>query len=315
MTILEFAAPIVGGIVGFAAFSYYVAHIADKGASKAAKDRVAQSIASFQLTPRARSAFKSFLFAADSYFGKAIFSWKALYRSVLCSIVWIGLVISFGLAIDPTFRSTIKPDPGSIVAAGIWLVLAALLIDYLSVCLTRGLIRWSLPRGRRLTLLVAVGDLVASSFLFYLLFGLAKLIVTQGRMSSPLTTISQWMNPYSTFTGACTMPDGGHELVQDCYIPLIGGSIGNETYATYALSEGTLFFSSLLTSVWMWCYVIGYWLLVSAVRVDALKKRVERYFDIDENPFYAIAWAAVIVFTAASGVAIGSFAVWLAAKH
>lgn len=63
----------------------------------------------------------------------------------------------------------------------------------------------------------------------------------------------------------------------------------------YAFPEGVFFISSLLTSVWLWLYIVAYGVAYLAVRVDRLKPLVLGYFNIQEKPLTVLSVLASII--------------------
>lgn len=311
MTVIEFAKMMGASLFGIAAFSYYVAHIAEKGASESSKRRLANKFKSMRLTPGARSAFSHFLFSADRYFGNAIFSWKALRRSVVLSLSWVLLILALCLYMYPNYRSWLgdRLMGRLILKSSLWLLFASLVIDFLSVCVTRVLVRWSLTRSKFAILGIAIADIAISAVIFYVLFNSAKLVVAPGGFSSPTESLSVWAN----LKGLPILLQTLNDLTSDMLRRLPDGTVeivgGLNTEIVYAFPEGIVFFSSLLTSVWMWLYVTAYWVVVAAVRIDLVKTFLEPHLNTEREPFFAIAYAIFVVALLVSGVATALFSI------
>ena len=309
MTVIEFAKMIGTALFGIAAFSYYVAHIAQKGASESSKRQLATKFKSMRLTHGARAAFSHFLFAADRFFGNAIFSWKSLRRSVVLSLSWILLILALCLYMYPNYRSWLggRLMGHLILKSAFWLLFASLLIDFLSVCVTRSLIRWSLPRSKFAILGVALADIAISAVLFYVLFNSAKLLVTLGSFPTPAESLSVWTNLQGLPVLLQTLNDLTSDMLRrlpDGTIEIVGGL---NTEIVYAFPEGIVFFSSLLTSVWMWLYVTAYWVVVTTVRIDRVKTFFESHINMEHEPFFAIAYTIFVLALLASGIATAIF--------
>lgn len=310
MTTFDFAKLIFSSLLGIAAFSYYAAHIAEKGASDTSKQKIKEKLQSFALTPGARSAFAHFLITVDRYFGKAIFSWKAFSRSILFSAGWVTLILALCIYIYPNYRSWLgdRIMGQLILKSGILLILTSLLIDFLSVCTTRALIRWSLPRNKLTILGAAIADIFISASLFYVLFTSAKYLITSSHFATPAESLSVWINlnqlPILLQLLNNLSTDMMHSL-PDGSIEIVGGL---NTEIVYALPEGILFFSSLLTSIWMWLYVVAYWSVVSAVRIDRVKAFLKAQLNVEGAPFFAVAHAILVVAILVSCIAVVLFA-------
>jgi len=68
-----------------------------------------------------------------------------------------------------------------------------------------------------------------------------------------------------------------------------------ETIVTYLFPEGVFFISSLMTSVWLWMYVLAYsagWLMI---RVNTIKKVVLPHLNIDKKPLTALTGIATAI--------------------
>jgi hypothetical protein len=292
MNIGEFAVDAIGGFVGLAAFLYYVSHTAEAGLSDAYKRRLGERLFDAQVTPKAQHAFELFAFAADRYFGRKLVSRASFMRSVALSLFWMACV---GVAAALQLRNPSPTYPPSRILLSTAEVLPAiLLIDFASVCMTRFLVRWSLPKGGYVVIYVAVLDLILSVLFFWTMLSLLKIVVL--RMHG---------------VGAAEAYDLAFRLDQLKWWsdPRRVAFVHYKGWPIYIAPEGIFFFSSLLASVWMWLYVIGYGLLAGAARIDVVKIRFAGVCNLRERPFFSIAVAMLVVGLVATTAVILGFVI------
>lgn len=304
MTIAEFVIFVGTMLFGLVAFLYYVSHVLEKGTNKAGKDLLRQnfrSFASFAFTTRIRPAFVFFVAAADHYFGPKLFSVRAFGKSALLTVFWMAMVLTVFVFLFPSYQYTLKVImmDDIIFRSAASLILATIVIDFLSACLTRGLISWSLPRGRFVIAGIVGLDLIASIALFYLFFNVARLLVGASFLT-PSQALSNWTTNLSGVPAELAttntvivedLPDGTSRFLS----PETGAETGLSTELVYAFPEVVSFISSLLTSAWMWLYAVAYLILTFAVKTDTLKGRLVSYLDFDTNPFFAMSTMILVI--------------------
>ena len=187
------------------------------------------------------------------------------------------------------------------------LLLASLLIDFPSTCVTRAIFRAVVGKGLRIFLFALALDLILSASLFYTLFTTAKfLLLPSIEPIPPIEAFHVWLNPKALPIGIQLL----EPLTSDMLIPRGGGVFdiqgGLNTEIVYAFPEPVLFFSSLLTSIWLWLYLLASAFLYLTVRVDRLGVWSRRFLNIDRNidrnPVHAVATA---IFIAALIICVG----------
>ncbi|THF63289.1 hypothetical protein [Pseudothauera rhizosphaerae] len=294
---LSLAKALLPALAGIAAFCYYMAHLAEKGSSELARQRLRELLLERKLLPAMRGAFVYFLRASDRYFGPKLFSWKALLRSIALSIFWIAGVLAACIAVYPNYSSWLGGNISRkliLQSAGV-LLAASLVADYVSVCVTRAIARAVMAKGRLWLMSAVAVDLVASVLVFYFLFTSAKLVVhpANGALGL-LDSLRVWFNPAGLPIGIEFLrPLSADMLVArgDGNFDIKGGLL---TEIVYAFPESVLFLSSLLTSVWLWLYVLGYLILFAAVRLDRIGVSARRFLKTTEDPINSLALAIVI---------------------
>lgn len=294
---LSLAKVLLPALVGIAAFCYYMAHLAERGSSEVAKQRLRQILLERKMLPAMRSAFVYFLRASDRYFGPKLISWKALFRSIALSIFWTTGVLAACIAFYPNYTSWLGGNISRkliLQSAGV-LLAASLTADYVCVCVTRAITQAVVAKGRLWLISAVVVDLVVSVLVFYFLFTIAKLVVhpANGALGL-LDSLRVWLDPAGLPIGIELL----QPLSADMLLARGGGNFdikgGLLTEIVYAFPEPVLFLSSLLTSVWLWLYLLGYLILFAAVRLDRIGVSARRFLKPAEDPINSLALAIVI---------------------
>ncbi|WP_332776596.1 hypothetical protein [Polaromonas sp.] len=311
-TTLSLAKVLFPALAGIAAFCYYMAHLAEKGSSELTKQQLRQLLLERKLLPAMRGAFVYFLRASDRYFGPKLFSWKALIRSVVLSIFWTTGVLAACIALYPNYSSWLGSNISRkliLQSAGV-LLAASLVADYLCVCVTRAIARAAVGKGRLWLMSAVAIDLVASVLVFYFLFTAAKLLVHPGNGAlGLLDSLRVWLNPAGLPIGIELL----QPLSADMLVSRGGGNFdikgGLLTEIVYAFPEPVLFLSSLLTSVWLWLYVLGYLILFAAVRLDRIGVSARKFLKVAEDPINSLALAIVIASAVLFAIILASSAI------
>ncbi len=297
MTTFELAKILLPVLFGLVAFLYYVAHLVEHGVSEQAIDQLRQFARKRSLLPAVQAAFKFFLFSADRYFGSCLFSCRALLRSFALSITWTLFVLMVCLVVFPSYTNWLgsKVSRHLILENAAVLLLASLLIDFASTCVTRTIVRAADGKGVRILLFAFALDLILSVSLFYTLFTTAKfLLLPNMEPILPIEAFNVWLNPGALPIGIQLL----EPLTSDMLIPLGGGVFdiqgGLNTEIIYAFPEPVLFLSSLLTSIWLWLYLLASACLYLTVHVDRLGVWSRKFLNIDHSPVHALAIATFI---------------------
>jgi hypothetical protein len=311
MTFFEYSSAVASVVVGTAAFCYYFAHLGD-GASADLKVALRKAVHSLQFAPTSRHAFAFFVFAADRFFGKKLFSWRAFARSVVLSLTWAVAVSAVFVLIYPNYRSwlTMPLAAHTIAASALGMLVVVAIADFLSVCASRWIVRLAFRhQGAKVVVFALLGDVVASVLIFYLAFESAKTLITAAEFAEPLEAVSLWLKPNQLPILLLTM----NELTGNMLRPLPDGSIeivgGLKVEVVYAFPESVFFWSSLLTSIWLWLYFCSYWTLVLALRLDRLRALALRLFEFEAKPFHAFGLVTVVVCFVIGTLSIALYAV------
>jgi hypothetical protein len=318
MSVLEFFAYLAIALGSFTYFAYYAGNLAEDGFSDESKKRIVSQLKGLKLSDSTRLAFEAFVFASDRFYGRRLFSFRSIWRSILLSLGWIFLVFLSSSMYLPVFSRAMIASSVFLEVA-LTLLSTGLIIDFASTCLTRWLIRLSLGKGRFFAVVIFFVDIVLSVFLFYFVFSLTKDILLHHHQLMNYSvqefsdTIRSWLRLWTT-TAEATVPGStglarGHNLTWNPGDRILTDPTGLSLELTYMFPEGILFYSSILTSLWMWLYLSGYLVHFAALRVDALKSFLLRISNIDEKPFKSIGAAfAFVVFPVILIVGTSGFA-------
>ena len=320
MTIFEFARTLAIGIAGLAAFLYYVAHIGEKGVNAVSKDRLRRTFRAATVTPRFRHAFVFFLTASDRYFGARIFSVKAVVRSIALSATWMTAVF-FGFSLfDQKYLYWLSRVTDGVYAwKAIALIGTAFFTDFLSVCVTRSFVRLALKKSGVVAIFFVVLNVAFCAMIFYFLFSATRFAIAPHLVpQSPSEALHSWTRPdgpsivgMSWEAGALDHPEKLSDRIvifsEDVFKK--AKAEGITFFILHWFPESVLFYSNLLTSIWILLYVIGYWLLFFSVRIDRVKRLVERSTNFDNDPFHALAWILLVASVVTSLIGTLIFAV------
>jgi hypothetical protein len=299
MTTSELLTILIPSLGGVTVFAYYLSHLVDHGSSKLGKEEIARIAKKRLILPASRSAFSFFLYASDHFFGKRLFSLRALSRSLALSGLWIFLVLAICWYSFPNYKSWLGDELSRnlILRNSLPLIFAGVAIDFLSLCLTRYIIRLSIGKKAAHPFFSLLVDFLLSVLLFYVGFSLAKIAVLPGSTAlGPIDSLRIWLTP-SVLPSQFQLLQ---PLTADMLIPVKEGVFdikgGLLTELVYAFPEAILFFSSMLSSVWLWLYVGGYILLYVAVRLDRVSQWYIARLDLDHGPGTALGLAIVVIY-------------------
>ncbi|MHA6578450.1 hypothetical protein [Pseudomonas yamanorum] len=255
-------------------------------------ERIVDGIMHIKFRAGSRKVLALWVHINNAIFGRKIISWKAFWISLLLTNIWAIIFILVFCIKYPMFRSWIFNiiELNSLKWQALTIYLAILIIEFLSISLTRKIYRTTLSRGKRTFAWALSLDLIGSIALFYIGITLIKLIVLHHEAMSPIESIMVWLdaNNLTTllrvtedFDMSNFKPDGYGNLKTD--IPL-------STEVVYAFPEGVFFFTSLLTSIWLWGYIAAYSLAYVCVRIDRLPPVLSRWFKIEEQPLLVLSF-------------------------
>lgn len=296
MTVPQFIIIFVAAFGPAAGIAYYFANLGEDGINDEAKKKLVRRLKQFSISPSTRVAFEAFLFASDRFYGRRIFSLRALVRSAAFTFGWFLLILAVCTSQFSNYTSWLStPGVSNLIwKYGVIFLSAGIFIDFASTAVTRYLIRWTLKKPKASPIIIASMDFIFSGLWFYLTFSLLKAIVLDSNWPSITGSFGIWVHLNELPIGLKTLNDLSEDMLQpqaDGTISIIGGL---NTEIIYAFPEGILFLSSLLTSIWLWFYIAAYWTHRVALRFDATKKWLLEISNIDAKPFKSIAILALV---------------------
>ncbi len=311
MTIVEFGKTIFFALGGVSSFAYYVANTAEDVVNQEAKKKFANIVKNIRATPTFRHAFLTFTMMSDNYFGDKLLSLRAFAKSVLLSLAWIFLLTVFCVVVFPNYASwfTDRGINNLIIQHGIIFLVVVLVLDYLSVTVTRFIIRTYRPKNIVSLILLLALDLFLSIVIFYVGFSITKYYFVNQIFLEFCDSIRIWLNLDQLPLVLVTLED----LTSDMFMENKDGSTqiigGLKTEVVYAFPEGIVFYSSLLTSIWLWFHTASYIALKIAIQTDFVKKSLLNIANIEQKPFKSLATIILLLYPVVCCVLIAIY--WL----
>lgn len=292
------------GLVGLAAFAYYVAHLADEALTDDAKRRLVSSIETARPSALLHSGAQAFLRATDFWYGGRLVSLRAFSMSVLlscASLVFLVLVghLTYGLVAPDILRYT---ERASIVRNLLVLLPAMLLIDFLVAVITRSGLRVVSELATVTSYCVMVASvLLAASYLFFVGLGAAERLMLEvpGDSSrSFVKAVSSWIvNPSMR---AIVEYEPGRNGLQD--LTVMRDSAGRSTIVgfrkIFLVPESLLFYSAMVPTLWMLLHMPQFLLFRLLLGIELLRDRALALVKYKEHPGHALALLLVLSATA-----------------
>jgi hypothetical protein len=244
-----------------------------------------------------RKVLEIYLSLNNTLFGKRIFSLRSFFVSAILTSVWgacftINFAYSFPTFSQALYMMAITPNLRNLAIIAL---LVVLIVDYLSIAMTRKIYRATVAKGKRSFLVALFSDLLGSISLYYIGISIFRFVISNEFLLSPSDSVRIWTDPTQVSMGVQVVEDfdfsAGHKTDANTFQfdqPL-------ETIVTYLFPEGVFFISSLMTSVWLWMYVLAYsagWLMI---RVNTIKKVVLPHLNIDKKPLTALTGIATAI--------------------
>ncbi|WP_124674370.1 hypothetical protein [Burkholderia cepacia] len=287
MTTIEFVKITSGIIFATIGFLVAVAKVAEDAVHPNIGQRFATEFGRFAATPSLSRAYVLASLSSDAVFGSRLLSLRSLVTSVGISIGWIMVfllvsLLMFGRSLW-VFNEVFTP----FVVTRFWgFAVLGVFVDFLSTLVMRWLLLTSLSAGPVKRCFVVGASVLLVVANFYVVFGVAKWIVTGYGFAGVFDSIENWIFNYSGLDllsklihDATLVPDGPGQY------KIMNG----ETEVVYAFPEGLFFLSSLLTTVWIWLHLGSALLLKIAIKVDAMKNWLISLSNIGEKPFISVA--------------------------
>jgi hypothetical protein len=260
--------------------------VLEESISEASRAQIGRRLLSGDFRKGTRKVLEIYLNLNNTLFGRKIFSLRSFSVSAILTSIW-GICFTLNFAYSfPTFDQALDMmvNTPNLRNLALLALLVVLIIDYLSISMTRKIYRTTVAKGKSSFLVALVSDLLGSVALYYVGISIFKFFISDRFLLNPSDSVRIWTDPTQVSMGIRVIEDfdfsAGHRIDANTFQfdkPL-------ETVVTYMFPEGVFFISSLMTSVWLWMYVLAYsaaWLMV---RVNKIKKFVLPHLNVDKKP-------------------------------
>ena len=244
-----------------------------------------------------RKILEIYLSINNTLFGKRIFSLRSFGVSVILTSMWAAcFMLNYGYTF-PQFKNALYmiAQTPNLRALAIKAFFVVLLIDYLSISMTRKIYRTTVAKGRKSFLLAAFTDLTCSIALYYAGLSIFKYILSDQFFLSLSDSLEIWFSPNEITMGVQVVNDFDFSKGLRVDSSALEFDPPLETQVTYLFPEGVFFISSLMTSVWLWMYLLAYsaaWLMV---RINKIKKVLLPHLNIDKKPLTTLTGVATAI--------------------
>lgn len=265
--------------------------------SEASRAKIGNRLLTGDFRKGTRKVLEIYLNLNNTLFGRRIFSLRSFFVSVILTLVW-GACFTINFAYSfPTFGEALHvlANTPSLRNLAILALIVVLIVDYLSISMTRKIYRTAVAKGKRSFFVALLLDLIASIALYYIGISLFRFIISSELILSPYDSMRIWTDPSQISMAFQVLEDfdfsEGHKTdanVFEFHQPM-------KTMVTYLFPEGVFFISSLMTSVWLWMYILAYsaaWLMI---RVNTVKKVVLPHLNVDKKPLTALTGIATAI--------------------
>lgn len=284
---------VVGGLTADGTLEFYVFAWASltaalwflfEKAERAVSDEVRARTASWILetdpTGAALGLPAQFAALFDRVFGDRHLSLRCFWRSIVASFVTVGVLTLLYLATGRRFEG-LPTDAEAwrmSIAVGLLMGMATGVVnvipDYLSLLQTRVVLRWSARKassGARVAALLALDAALTATIAFAAAFGILSLL---------------WWGPEYWRIAASTRPHLGAFLWDILTLaPQVHLRAGDIESAVSNVPLGVFFYSTFLTSVWLWLYALSLPLSRLLVRTGRGMGWLLRAADVAHHPF------------------------------
>lgn len=145
----------------------------------------------------ARKILALYLNLNTTIFGNKIFSLRSFIASLFLTTLWAGTLILIYCWFFASFREWMLNilQLQSLRGPALAVLISVLLVDYLSICMSRKLYRITLSKGKRSFALAIIVDLLLSVAIYYLGISLLKGLVLHHELMPPQDAIRTWLDP------------------------------------------------------------------------------------------------------------------------
>ncbi|KPW52543.1 hypothetical protein [Pseudomonas syringae group genomosp. 3] len=252
--------------------------------------RITENITKFRFSSGARKIFALWIYLNNAVFGKKIISLRAFLVSVILTNIWAAIFIMVFSVKYPMFREWVVNIlyvrslhwPALVIYASV------LVLEFLSISLSRKIYRVALSRGNKVFGWSLLIDFFGSVLVYYVGLTLVKVVLLHQSTLSLFGALKTWLNPSNLTTLLMVVEDFDMSNFKPNGHGRFTTEIPLTTEVVYAFPEGVFFFTSLLTSVWLWGYIAAYGLAYACVRIDRLPPKLWNFLKIEEQPLLSL---------------------------
>ncbi|MBM0213167.1 hypothetical protein [Pseudomonas syringae group genomosp. 3] len=252
--------------------------------------KITENITKFRFSSGARKIFALWIYLNNAVFGKKIISLRAFLVSVILTNIWAAIFIMVFSVKYPMFREWVVNIlyvrslhwPALVIYASV------LVLEFLSISLSRKIYRVALSRGNKVFGWSLLIDFFGSVLVYYVGLTLVKVVLLHQSTLSLFGALKTWLNPSNLTTLLMVVEDFDMSNFKPNGHGRFTTEIPLTTEVVYAFPEGVFFFTSLLTSVWLWGYIAAYGLAYACVRIDRLPPKLWNFLKIEEQPLLSL---------------------------
>ncbi|AVI82548.1 hypothetical protein XJ28_01640 [Pseudomonas syringae pv. tomato] len=252
--------------------------------------KITENITKFRFSSGARKIFALWIYLNNAVFGKKIISLRAFWVSIILTNIWAAIFIVVFSVKYPMFREWVVNIlyvrslhwPALVIYASV------LVLEFLSISLSRKIYRVALSRGNKIFGWSLLIDFFGSVLVYYVGLTLVKVVLLHQSTLSLFGALKTWLNPSDLTTLLMVVEDFDMSNFKPNGHGRFTTEIPLTTEVVYAFPEGVFFFTSLLTSVWLWGYIAAYGLAYACVRIDRLPPKLWNFLKIEEQPLLSL---------------------------
>jgi hypothetical protein len=278
MTPLEILEIVIGGL-SLSSGVFLLFWKGDEAISKNTRDRLSDHLKCVSVLGFQPDWGGKFISMFDRLFGRRHLSWPCFARSCVASLLFVVLMAIVWAIVRPNelgvlVQSMSVRGKGAGTAVIFTILIFNFIPDYLSLLETRLVIRW-IPSSRfgwRATIILFL-ELVFSIGIF--LFSLTVMMYL----------VFLWIG----------VPMDFHSAIQEAYLVTVGGLTLTTPQPEDGPSFGIPLYTTLLTSAWLWLFLLGGGVIRLISFMSAMVKFMKWTLPIDELPVRSIGEVAAFL--------------------
>lgn len=257
------------------------------------KDEISSWLKNLDFFEHVKGLPEKFSSVFDAIFGDRHFSWYCFYRSCLASLASVIVMIFIWSAIRPSQLETYLQREAFFTGWHFILVLLLSIIynflpNYVSLLETRKLLQWMIgTRSLWLLLIFLLLDLILTWTI-----GLAAQVITANVgvaliMKKPPLLFIALLRSITDFS---QIPD-----ILKHFGYILDSSLQLSAKPSGFIPMGIFFYSTFLTSLWLWLFVLSSLIVRIAGRLNTGMKWFTETFDVESKPLRSIGIVAIAI--------------------